>query len=67
VIRMTTELGRLTNPNIKAVGIAINTEALSEADALKTLQSVEAEHGLPTTDPIRFGTANIVDALQQGH
>lgn len=65
VIDRTVEIGRRTNPNIKPVGISVNTSSLSEAKAISHLAEVEAETGLPATDPIRFGVGKLVDALQR--
>ncbi|WP_020185518.1 N-acetyltransferase DgcN [Methylopila sp. 73B] len=63
VIEATVAAGRLTNPEIRCVGISINTAALPEAEARATLDAATAEHGLPASDPIRFGVAPIVDRL----
>jgi uncharacterized NAD-dependent epimerase/dehydratase family protein len=63
VIDMTVRLGRLTNPGIRAVGIAINTAALSDTEAEACLQRAAAEHGLPAVDPIRTGVGAIVDRI----
>ncbi len=54
---------RLTNPEVKCVGIAINTKALSEDEANRLLAKTEAELGLPTVDPVRTGVGRLVDAL----
>ncbi|MFH1806412.1 MAG: N-acetyltransferase DgcN [Pseudomonadota bacterium] len=54
---------RLTNPDCKVVGIAINTKALDEAAATRLLADVAAEFGLPCVDPVRTGVAPIVDKL----
>jgi uncharacterized NAD-dependent epimerase/dehydratase family protein len=64
VIDLTILCGRLTNPRIRAVGIAINTAALGEAEARQVLAEAAAQHGLPATDPVRFGVASLVDRLQ---
>ncbi len=64
VIDLTIRCGRLTNPGIRPVGIAVNTQALSEADAKAYLETVAGEHDLPATDPIRFGVGPIVDRLE---
>jgi uncharacterized NAD-dependent epimerase/dehydratase family protein len=63
VIDLTLQLGRLTNPDIRATGIAVNTQALDEAEARALLAALEAEHGLPATDPVRFGVDGLVDRL----
>lgn len=65
VIDRTIVEGRLTNPDIACVGIAINTEHLSEKDALAVLERTGKEHDLPCVDPIRTGTGPIVDLLQK--
>jgi uncharacterized NAD-dependent epimerase/dehydratase family protein len=57
--------GRLTNPAIRCVGLSINTEHLDEATARELLGKSAAAHGLPCVDPIRFGVAPIVDALER--
>jgi len=63
VIEATVAAGRLTNPDIRCVGISINTAALPDAEARATLDAATAEHGLPASDPIRFGVAPLVDRL----
>ncbi len=63
VIDLTIECGKLTNPAIKPVGISVNTQALGEAEAKSYLAGLEKEHGLPATDPIRFGVESIVDRV----
>lgn len=63
VIEITVAQGRLTNPDIRCVGIAINTSALGEADARAALDKAAADHGLPASDPVRFGVGPIVDRL----
>jgi uncharacterized NAD-dependent epimerase/dehydratase family protein len=63
VIERTVAEGRLTNPAISCVGIAVNTEALDEAAARQLLQDMGAKYGLPCVDPIRTGVGGIVDEL----
>lgn len=63
VIEATVAAGRLTNPDIRCVGIAINTAALSEPEARAAIDKAAADHGLPASDPVRFGMAPIVDRL----
>ena len=63
VIDLTVQLGRLTSPDIRAVGIAVNTQALPEPEARALLDGLAAEHGLPATDPVRFGVDGLVDRI----
>ncbi len=60
VIDHTVSCGRLTNPAIHCVGIAINTAALPEEDAKRVIEQAGTEHDVPASDPFRFGCANIV-------
>jgi uncharacterized NAD-dependent epimerase/dehydratase family protein len=64
VIERTIVEGRLTNPGIRCVGIAINTQALGEADMRAVLEQTAAQHGLPCVDPVRTGVGPIVDLVQ---
>ena len=63
VIDLTIRCGSLTNPGIRPGGIAVNTQALSEAEARAVLAETESAHGLPATDPVRFGVEGIVNRL----
>ncbi len=56
-------LARIANPACRVVGVSINTQNLSEDDARAYIAEVEAEMGLPATDPYRFGAGKLVDAL----
>ncbi len=60
--------GSLTNPDIRCVGIAVNTHSMGEQDAQDYLAATGAEHGLPCVDPIRTGMGPIVDnVIKQFH
>jgi uncharacterized NAD-dependent epimerase/dehydratase family protein len=63
VIDMTIACGRLTNPAIRCVGIAINTQALDDTTARALLDEAGRKHALPATDPIRYGVEPIVDRI----
>lgn len=54
---------RLTNPAVTLVGVSINGSQLSDAALDATIAAIEAETGLPCVDPLRQGTAKIVDRL----
>jgi uncharacterized NAD-dependent epimerase/dehydratase family protein len=64
VIDQTVAMGKLTNPAISCAGICINTQLLDEAQARTMVEKTSDEFGLPCTDPVRFGTSIIVDALR---
>ena len=63
VIDLTVQLGSLTNPAIRPVGIAVNTQALAEGEARALLETLASEHDLPATDPVRFGVDGLVDRI----
>jgi uncharacterized NAD-dependent epimerase/dehydratase family protein len=65
VIESTMRLGRLTNPDIRSVGIAVNTASLADDAARATLAAAAAEYGLPAVDPIRTGVGPIVDRIAE--
>lgn len=64
VIDLTTTMGSLTNPDIRCVGICINTSALDEAAAKALIAETAKAHNLPCTDPVRFGSGPVVEEVQ---
>ncbi|MGI3211000.1 N-acetyltransferase DgcN [Roseovarius tibetensis] len=56
-------LARISNPACEVVGIAVNTQHMPETEARAYLERVAHEMGLPATDPYRFGSGPLVDAL----
>jgi len=57
-------LARVVNPDCQVVGISVNTQHLTEAEANECLAEIETRMGLPTVDPFRHGAGRLVDALQ---
>ncbi len=57
-------LARVVNPDVKVVGIAINTQHLSDAEATELCKEIEERMGLPTVDPYRHGADRLVVALE---
>ncbi|HEU5437874.1 MAG TPA: DUF1611 domain-containing protein [Ktedonobacterales bacterium] len=45
------------------VAIVLNTRLLSEGEARAAISAAEAETGLPTDDPVRFGADHLVEAV----
>ncbi len=56
-------IARVVNPQARVVGISVNTQHMSEAEAAAHVAGVEDRMGLPATDPFRFGPGKLVDAL----
>jgi len=56
-------LARIANPACQVVGVSVNTQHMNEAEARAYLDKIEDEMGLPATDPYRFGSAPLVEAL----
>ena len=51
----------------RVIGIALNCFDLTEMEALRVVQDVEEQTGLPATDVVRFGSEKLVDAIQKIH
>ncbi|CUH64396.1 hypothetical protein TL5118_00865 [Thalassovita autumnalis] len=60
---MALSLAKVANPDCQVVGYSINTQNMPEDEAKAYCAKVEAELGLPATDPFRFGAGKLVDAL----
>lgn len=63
VIARTIDIGRQTNPDIRCVGISVNTQSLDDDIARRYLSDLSHEMAMPCVDPLRFGTEPIVDRL----
>ena len=63
VVEQTLSLGRLTNPRIRCVGIALNTSALPAEEARRAVAEAARRFALPACDPMRDGVAPLVDAM----
>lgn len=54
---------RVTQPDVVAVGVALNTSKLDATEARRLCEQVEHELGLPCQDPIAMGVVKIVGRL----
>ncbi len=54
---------RLTNPAVKAVGVALNTSNLPQREAWAACRAISDRLGLPCQDPVSMGVEAIVDNL----
>jgi len=63
VVEQTTALGRLTNPAVRCVGIALNTSELDAGRASQAIDQARRRFGLPVCDPVRHGVEAIVDEM----
>jgi uncharacterized NAD-dependent epimerase/dehydratase family protein len=55
--------GRLFNPDIRCVGVSVNSSGLSGDEAARFLGETEARLGLPCVDAFKDGAGRIVDNL----
>jgi uncharacterized NAD-dependent epimerase/dehydratase family protein len=55
--------GRLTNPEIRCVGLSINSSSLSDADCARYFARLREELNLPVCDPVRMGVDVLATAL----
>lgn len=65
VIERNIEIGRLTNPDIRCVGISVNTSALGDMERKDYVAALSDQYQLPCVDPLIGGTAPLVARLQQ--
>lgn len=56
-------LARVANPACQVVGVSINTQHMTEEEALAYMAEIEERMGLPTVDPFRQGAARLAEAL----
>jgi uncharacterized NAD-dependent epimerase/dehydratase family protein len=63
VIEATISIGKLTNPGIRCVGVALNTSKIAASDRARLRERYSGETGLPCVDPIVDGVGPIVDRL----
>ena len=63
VVEQTLALGRLTNPRIRCVGVALNTAALTDSAAREAVVETGRGLALPCCDPMRNGVGVLVDEM----
>jgi uncharacterized NAD-dependent epimerase/dehydratase family protein len=65
VIERTLDIGRQVNPDIRCLGISVNTSSLDDAERVSYLAQLSADYGLPAVDPIALGVGPLVDFLTE--
>src|SRR3954471_7149496 len=48
----------------EVIGVSLNTYDLSESEARRVCERAQRETGVPATDPVRFGSAPLVEAVK---
>ena len=65
VIARTIDIGKQVNPQIRCVGISVNTSTLSsDEERLSYLTELSSRYNLPAVDPLFGGVGAIVDHLE---
>jgi uncharacterized NAD-dependent epimerase/dehydratase family protein len=64
VIDATIATGRLTNPGIRCVGVALNTSKVAATERRRLRERYSGETGLPCVDPMIDGAGPIVERLR---
>lgn len=57
------QVARLTNKNVRFVGLSINTSGLAKNERDAYLESIAAETGLPCIDPVTNGSGAIAEFI----
>jgi uncharacterized NAD-dependent epimerase/dehydratase family protein len=47
----------------KVLGVVLNTSGMTDSQARDAISEASLETGLPATDPVRYGTDNLVEAI----
>jgi D-glutamate N-acetyltransferase len=63
VLAANLEAARLTNPDVVAVGVSLNTSNLTPPQAARVCTEIEDRLGLPAEDPVAGGVQRIVDRI----
>lgn len=64
LIERTITLGKQVNPNIRCVGISVNSSRLSDSERKRYLAQLSEDHGVPAVDPLVTGVEPILDVLE---
>ena len=64
-IRLYETIGSAVHPT-RVIGISLNTYDMTEEAARRACEAASRETGLPATDPVRFDSAPLVNAVRQG-
>jgi uncharacterized NAD-dependent epimerase/dehydratase family protein len=56
-------LAKLTNPNVKLLGVSLNCRKLNKVEAYKQIEDIENRLSLPCVDPMLTGVSKIVDSI----
>ncbi|MEO1658933.1 MAG: DUF1611 domain-containing protein [Pseudomonadota bacterium] len=56
--------GRLTSPDIRCIGVSMNTSGFSDRERDQVLRLASEETGLPCVDPLNGGVGPLVDQLE---
>ncbi|MGR3309251.1 MAG: DUF1611 domain-containing protein [Candidatus Brocadiales bacterium] len=64
IIDMHESISKPVHP-CKVLGISLNCHGLSNDEARRAVDEIEAETNLPTTDPIMFGSDKLLKAIQE--
>lgn len=62
-IELNLAAAKLTNPNVKVAGIAVNTSSVSVEQGREICEKLSQQHQLVCVDPLRDGTQAIIDNL----
>lgn len=57
-------VARLVNPNVRFIGVALNTATLPPDEAMRVLACTSERLMLPCVDPMRTGVSPLVNALE---
>jgi uncharacterized NAD-dependent epimerase/dehydratase family protein len=63
-VRMYESIGGAVHPT-RVIGVSLNTYDLNDLDARRACDQAQKETGLPATDPVRFDSSPLVNAIAE--
>jgi len=66
IVALTIDLGRVTNPAIRCVGVSLNTSRVPDSERAAVHEEYERRLGVPSFDPMLGGVERVVDRMLAG-
>lgn len=65
IAEMYLSVARPFRPDVKIIGVSLNTSGTTDEEARAAVEAAAKELGVPATDPVRYGAAPLVEAIEK--